>query len=119
MCVPDHIGTIFKFTIIVRNMGHASTHYFGQVNVDVFLILGETYYGLDEWASRFDGVIGSSNLQIANLDFDRDVALKFELDLKGNTEFGIEAVANSGANPIPESSTLNNKFRRYFSKYCY
>jgi len=119
MCIPKQIGTIFIFTIIVHNAGKASTYYFGPFNVDIFLILGETHYRLDEWASRFNGVIASSNLQIVNLAPNRDVALKLELDLKGNTEFAIEAIANSGANPIPESNTLNNKLGRHFSKYCY
>lgn len=123
-CTPDHIGTTtgvyVKFTIFVRNIGHASTYSFGPFELGVSLILGQTYYGLDEWASRFNGVVGNLNLRITNLAPNQDVAVAVELDLKGNATFGIQAVANSGANPIPETDTTNNTLVKYFSSiYCY
>jgi|GEM_PF-2956511 len=122
-CTPDHLGTTngvyAKLTIVVRNIGRAPTRSFGSFDVGIFLILGQQRYGLDEWAAKFNGVVGSSNPEISNLNPNADVALKLEIDLKGNTKFGIQASANSGANPIPETDTTNNTLIKYFSMYCY
>ena len=107
-----------KLNIIVRNIDRGSTESFGSFSVHINLILGQRHYGLDEWASRFNGVIGISNLDISNLDPNADVELKLAIDLKGNTIFGIESIANSGTNPIPESNTANNTLIQYFSIYC-
>lgn len=118
VCIGDgRLGSV-KLTIFVRNIGRGSTKYFGPFSVRVNLILGQRHYGLDEWASRFNGVIGSSNSEIVNLNPNGDVELKIAIDLKGNTKFGIEAIANSGSNPIPESDTTNNIRTRNFSIYC-
>lgn len=122
-CTRGHIdttvGNFVKFTIFIRNIGHASTYSFGPFDLGVSLILGQTHYGLAEWASRFNGVVGNPNLSISSLEPNGDIAVTVELDPKGNTTFGIEAVANSGANPIPESNTANNTLIKYFTMYCY
>jgi len=123
VCTPGHIGTetgnYAKLTIFVRNIGRVSTRSFGPFDVHISLILGQTYYGLDEWASKFNDVAGSSNLEIWNLNPNEDIKLTVVLDLKGSRKFGIEVIANSGANTIPEANTINNKRRQYFSIYCY
>ena len=122
-CVTDYRDTttakIVKLTVYVRNIGRVATRSYGTFDVDVSLIFGETYYTLDEWSSKFNGVIGSTNLGIANLNPNQDVALNIVVDLKGNRKFGVEAVANSGENIIPEANILNNKLRKFFSIYCY
>jgi len=107
-----------KLSIIVRNIGPGSTRPFGPFSVRVDLVLGQHHYSLDEWASGFNGVIGSSNMDILNLNPNRDVKLNLSIDLKGNTKFGIEVIANSGPNTIPESDTTNNTLIQGFSIIC-
>ena len=102
----------------MRNIGRGSTKYFGPFTVRLNVVLGPRHYGLDEWAAEFNGLIGVSNLEISNLNPNADVELKLAVDLKGNTKFGIEAIANSEMNPIPESDTTNNTLIQYFSIYC-
>ncbi len=123
ICVPGHIGTTtgnyVMFTVIVRNIGHVATRAFGPFDVTISFVLGPRFYSLDEWSNKFNGVVGSTNPEITNLNPDEDVALKLEIDIKGNFNFGIQAVANSGANTIPESDTTNNTLIKYFSIYCY
>lgn len=119
ICVPDHIGTVFEFTIYVRNIGRARTRSFGSFDIGVFLIVGQRRYGLDEWASKFNGVIGTSNMEISNLNPNQDIKLSLVIDLNGNKNFGIEVIANSGANTIPEADTTNNTLIKYYSLYCY
>lgn len=118
VCLRDGRSGSVELTIVVRNMGRGATRSFGRFDVRINLILGQRHYGLDEWASRFNGVIGSSNPEIVNLNPNADVELKIALDLKGNSIFGIEALANSGSNPILESDTTNNTLIKYFSIYC-
>ena len=115
---PDTLKAFIEFTVYVRNIGRARTYSFGRFSVNISLILGQRYYGLDEWASKFNGLIYNSNLTIFNLNPNSDIELKVGLDLKGNTTFGIEAIANSGSNPIPESDTTNNRYTQYFSIDC-
>ena len=67
ICVPGYEGTIIEFTIFVRNIGEASTRNFGSFDVGVFFILGQRRYSLEEWATQFDGVIGTSNMEVSNL----------------------------------------------------
>ena len=88
-------------------------------DISISLILGQMRYTLGEWATTFNGVIWSPNLTIPNLNPKRDVSLLLEIDLKGNIKFGIEATANSGTNPIPETNTTNNVLTKYFSVQCY
>lgn len=107
-----------KFSFIVRNVGLGSTGSFGPFSVRVNLILGQHHYSLEEWASGFQGVIGSSNMDITNLDPSGDVELNVSIDLKGNTSFGVEVIANSGLYTIPESNTANNSFVQGFSVIC-
>jgi len=122
ICVHDHLFTggraYITLAIDVRNNGRAATYSFGPFSVRVNLILGQRHYGLDEWASKFNGLIDSSNLEVLNLDPRDDILLKLAIDLKGNTTFGIETIANSGSNTIPESDTTNNIFTQRFSIYC-
>jgi len=118
-CVPDHIGTIFRFTFFVRNIGRAPTRSFGPFDVGVYIILGQRTYELDEWAAKFNSVVGTSNLEISNLNPNGDIKLTLVIDLIGNRDFGIEVKANSGANPVPEADTTNNALIKYYSAYCY
>jgi hypothetical protein len=66
VCVPDREGTVLEFTFYVRNIGRAPTRSFGPFDVGVFLFLGQVRYGLDEWAKEFNGVIGTSRLEVSN-----------------------------------------------------
>jgi len=119
ICVPDRIGTILEFTIYVRNIGRARTRTFGSFDVGVFFILGQRRYSLDEWATQFEGVIGSSITEVFNLNPNDDIKFTVVIDLKGNKKFGIEVIANSGASPIRETDMTNNTLIKYFSGYCY
>ena len=107
-----------ELSIIVRNIGPGSTRPFGPFSVRVDLVFGQHHYSLDEWASGFNGVLGSSNMDILNLNPNRDVKLNLSIDLKGNTKFGIEVIANSGPNTIPELDTTNNSLIQGFSVIC-
>jgi hypothetical protein len=104
--------------MIMRNIGPGSTRPFGPFSVRVNLIIGQRRYSLEEWASDFNGVIGSSNMDITNLNSNGDVKLNLSIDLKGNTKFGIEVTANSGPNIVPESDTTNNTLIQGFSVIC-
>lgn len=119
VCLPDRVGSIVEFNIYVRNIGRVSTRSFGAFDVRVFLILGERQYGLDEWAEKFNGVIGTTNMRISSLNPGKDSKLTVALDLKANSQFGIKAVANVGTTIISESDTSNNTLIKYFSVYCY
>lgn len=119
LCVPDRIGTILEFTFYVRNIGRASTRSFGPFEVEVFLLLGQVRYKLDEWDTQFNGVVGASKMEISNLNPGEDVKLKVVIDLKGNKDIGIEVIANSGGSPIREADTTNNTLIRYFSANCH
>jgi hypothetical protein len=83
------------------------------------LILGQRRYSLDEWDTQFDGVIGTSNLQVSNLNPNDDIKFTVVIDLKGNKTFGVEVIANSGESLIGEADTTNNTLTKYFSGYCY
>lgn len=120
-CIKDRgspQNLYIKLSIIVRNIGPVSTRSFGSFSVLVNLILGQHRYSLDEWASRFNGVLGRSNMDIVNLKPGGDIQLNLSLDLKGNTKFGVEVIANSGQNTIPESDTTNNTLIQGFSVTC-
>ena len=119
VCATEYEGTKLRFSIFVRNIGQASTRYFGTFDTDVYLILGQRRYGLDTWATEFNGVVGSSMTEVFNLDPDEDIKFTVVIDLKGNKELGIEVTANSGENPIREADTTNNTLTKYFSAYCY
>lgn len=119
VCATEYEGTKLRFSIFVRNIGHASTRYFGSFDTDVYLILGQRRYSLDEWAEKFDGVVGSSVVEVVNLDPDQDIKFTVVIDLKGNKGIGVEVTANSGENPIREADMTNNTLIKYFSGYCY
>jgi hypothetical protein len=85
----------------------------------VYLILGQRRYGLDEWATQFNGVVGSSVAEVVNLNPNDDIKFTVVIDLKGNKDLGIEVIANAGANPIREADTTNNTLIEYFSIHCY
>jgi len=115
---PDTQKAFVNLTINVRNIGLGSTKYYGPFSVRINLVLGQRHYSLDEWASDFNGLISVSNLQTWILNPNSDVEFKVGLELKGNTKFGIEAIANTASNPIPEFDTTNNTLTQYFSIYC-
>lgn len=121
-CIKDQRVTpeklYVKLSMIVRNVGPGSTRSFGPFSVRVNLILGQRRYSLDEWASEFNGVIGSSNMDSINLSPNGDVKLNLDIDLKGNTKFGVEVIANSGQNTVPESDRTNNTLIQGFSIIC-
>ena len=119
VCVPDREGTVLEFTFYVRNIGRAPTRSFGPFDVGVYLLLGEVRYGLDEWEKEFKGVIGTSRLEVSNINPNDDLKFTVVIDLKGNKYFGVEVTANSGENPIREADTTNNTLIKYFSGYCY
>lgn len=119
VCAAEYEGTKLRFSIFVRNIGDASTRYFGSFSTDVYLLLGQRRYSLDEWAEKFNGVVGSSVVNVANLDPGEDIKFTVVIDLKGNKSFGVEVTANSGENPIREADTTNNTLIKYYSVYCY
>jgi len=122
-CARDHLlrttRVYIKFSVIVRNVGHVSTRSFGKFSVLVNLIIGQHRYSLDDWASSFDGVVDRSDMDFPNLNPNNDVKLNAAIYLKGNRKFGVEAIANSGSSPIPESNTTNNTLIKSFSIICF
>jgi len=119
VCATEYEGTKLRFYIFVRNIGRVRTRPFGSFKTDVYLILGERHYSLDEWGTDFNGVVGSSVVDVFNLNPNGDIKFTVVIDLIGNKDFGIEVVTNSGTNPIPESDTTNNTLTKYYSVYCY
>lgn len=119
VCVPDRPGTIIEFSIFVRNIGRTSTRSFGSFDTGLYLLLGQRRYGLDEWATQFNGVVGSSLTEVVNLGPDADIKFTVVIDLKGNKDFGIEVIANSGESPIREADMTNNTLIKYSSVSCY
>jgi len=121
VCATEYEGdhTILRFSIFVRNIGRASTRYFGPFDVGVYLILGQRHYSLDEWAEQFNGLVGSSVTEVYNLNPNDDIKFTVVIDLIGNKDFGIEVIANSGENPIREADMTDNTLIKYFSVYCY
>jgi hypothetical protein len=123
VCASSNVDDVpreyIQFTVIVRNIGKASTHYFGSFDVGIFIVLGQSSYSLEEWADTYGGVIAYPNLTISNLDPNWDRTYKLGIDRNGITKFGIKAVANAGDSPIPESDRTNNTLVKYFSIYCY
>jgi hypothetical protein len=121
-CTRDHrftpVKVYIKLTITVRNLGPASTNSFGIFSVRVTLIFGQQRYSLDEWASRYNGLVNTPNLDISNLNPNEDAEINLSIDLKGNTQYSIEAIANSGSNSIPEANTANNTLAQSFSIDC-
>lgn len=119
VCAPEYEGTKLRFSIFVRNIGRARTRSFGSFEVDVYLILGQRRYSLDEWTTQFDGVVGSSITEVFNLNPNDDIKFTVVIDLRGNKDFGVEVIANSGENPIREADMMNNTLIKYYSAYCY
>ncbi len=119
VCAPEFNGTTLRFSIFVRNIGRARTRTYGSFDVGVFFILGQRHYSLADWETRFNSVVGTSNLDVSNLNPDGDIKFTVVVDMKGNTNFGVEVTANSGVNPIRELDTTNNTLTKYFSVFCY
>ena len=119
VCAGEYKGTTIRFTIFVRNIGRAPTRDFGSFDVSVFFILGQHRYNLEEWDTVFNGLIGSSVTEVFNLHPDQDIKFTVVIDLKGNKEFGIEVIVNSGENPIREADLTNNTLMKYYSANCY
>ena len=119
VCATEYEGTKLRFYIFIRNIGRARTRPFGSFDTAVYLILGQRRYSLDEWATRFNGVVGSSVTEVINLNPNGDIKFTVVIDLIGNKDFGIEVIANSGEKPIREADMTNNTLIKYFSIYCY
>lgn len=119
ICVPDREGTVLEIGIFIRNIGQAGTRNLGSFDVDIFLLMGQQRYGLDEWAEKFNGVVGVSPLEIFTLDAGQDVKLVAVIDLKGNKSFGIQVIVNAGDDPMREADMSNNTLTEYFSAACY
>ena len=119
VCATEYEGTKLRFSIFVRNIGRVRTRHFGSFDTDVYLILGQRRYSLDDWVTQFNGVVGSSVTEVFNLNPDDDVKFTVVIDIKGNKSFGIEVTANSGVNPIREADTSNNTLIKYYSIRCY
>jgi len=122
VCTRDHRFTptkvYVKINVTVRNIGPGSTNSLGPSSVRVNLIFGQARFSLDEWASKFNGVVNDPDLEVTNLNPNDDSEIKLSIDLKGNANFSIEAIANSGPNIIPESDTTNNILTQNFSIDC-
>ena len=119
VCATEYEGTKLRFAIFVRNIGRARTRSFGSFKTDVFIILGQRHFSLDEWGTEFDGVIGSSITEVFNLNPNADIKFTVVIDLIGNKDFGIKVVVNSGEKPVPELDATNNTLTEYFTSYCY
>jgi len=119
VCASEYEGTKLRIYIFVRNIGRVRTRPFGSFDTGVYLIIGQSHYSLDEWATKFNGVVGSSVTEVFNLDPNGDIKFTVVFDLIGNKDFGIEVVVNSGENPIREADMTNNTLTKYYSVYCY
>ena len=119
VCAEEYEGTTIRFTIFVRNIGRARTRDFGFFNTDVFFILGQRRYSLEEWDTVFNGLVGSSVTKVFNLNPNDDIKFTVVIDLKGNKNFGIDVVVNAGDSPIREADMTNNTLTKYFSVACY
>lgn len=119
VCATEYEGTKLRFFIYIRNIGRVRTRSFGAFKTDVYLILGQRHYSLDEWATEFNGVVGSSVTEVFNLNPNGDIKFTVVIDLIGNKDFGIEVIVNSGENPIREADMTNNTLTEYYSVYCY
>jgi len=84
VCAEEYEGTTIRFTIFVRNIGRARTGDFGSFDTDVFFILGQRRYSLEEWDTVFDGVVGTSIVEVFNLNPNDDIKFTVVIDLKGN-----------------------------------
>jgi len=109
--VEDVLRDYLKFKVVVRNIGRTSTHSF---DVNVYILVGSRSYPLSEWANKFNGVIGSPNILISNIEPSKDATFTLAIDISGITKFGIKVVANSGVSPIPELDMANNTLIKYF-----
>ncbi|NJC97904.1 MAG: hypothetical protein FIB03_16470 [Anaerolineae bacterium] len=119
VCAPELSGTTIRFIVYVKNIGRAPTRSFGLFDVGVSLIIGQQKYGLEERRTKFNGVVGNTDLQVFNLKPNADARFTVVIDLKGNKDFGVEVTANSSENPIREADMTNNTLIKYFSTYCY
>lgn len=119
VCATEYEGTKLRFSIYVRNIGRARTRSFGAFDTAVYLILGQRRYSLNEWAEQFNGVVGSSIVEVANLNPNQDIKFTIVIDLIGNKDFGIEVITNSGENLIREADMTNNTLIKYYSIRCY
>jgi len=119
VCATEYEGTKLRFFVYVRNIGSVNTRSFGPFETTVYLILGQRHYSLDEWDAEFNGVVGSSVVDVFNLNPNGDIKFTVVIDLIGNKDFGIEVKVNSGENPIREVDMSNNTLKEYYSVYCY
>lgn len=121
-CVSDHrSGSTQKYvrqTVTIRNIGAGSTTSFGTFSNRVTFIFGGQRYSLEDWATRYNGIIGTPDLNITALDPNEDANLTLNVDLQGNKSYGIEVVANSGAKTIAEGNLANNSLTQNFTSNC-
>ena len=104
-----------RHDITVRNIGAGSTSAFGAFSIRITLDTGSQRYSLEEWASRFNGVVGSLILDFSNLGPNQDAETRVNIDLRGTQNYSLEVIANSGSKTIPESNATNNILTRSFS----
>lgn len=121
-CVSDHrSGSTQKYvrqTITIRNIGAGSTSAFGPFSSRVTFIFGGQRYSLEDWSTRYNGIIGTPELNVADLGPNQDADLTLNIDLRGNKAYGIEVVANSGAQTIAEGNLANNSLTQNFTTNC-
>ncbi|MGE5252153.1 MAG: hypothetical protein ACM3QS_18275 [Bacteroidota bacterium] len=121
VCISDHRVTSSKYvrqTVTIRNIGAGATTPFGVFSNRVVLIAGGQRYPLDQWASLYNGIIGPLELNVPGLGPNDDADLTLNIDLRGNSRYSLEVIANSGDTVIPEASTANNSLTRDFTTNC-
>lgn len=118
-CVSDHrSGSTKKYvrqTVTIRNIGAGSA---GTFSNRVTFIFGGQRYSLEDWASRYNGIIGTPDLNIAELGPNDDATLTLNVDLQGNKSYGIEVIANLGSKTIAEATFANNDLTQNFTSNC-
>lgn len=122
-CITDHTpgatrSRYVRQTVTIRNIGPGATAPFGSFNNRVVLTVGGQRYPLDKWASLYNGVVGPLDLNVASLGSNDDADLTLNLDLRGNSRYSLEVIANSGAAVIPEADSANNSLSRDFTTNC-
>ncbi len=120
-CIKDHTpGSNLQYvqqTIIIRNIGTGSTAALGKFSNSVTFTFGGQRYSLEDWASQ-KGIVGTPNLDIADLGPNKEADLTLNINLEGNKSYSIEVTANSGADTISETTFANNSLTKDFTSSC-
>lgn len=122
-CISDHTpgatrSRYVRQTVTIRNVGPGGTASFGSFSNRVVLTVAGQRYPLDEWAGLFNGIVGPLDLTVNDLRPNDDADLTLNIDLRGNSRYSLEVIANSGAAVIPETNSANNSLSRDFSTNC-